>query len=208
MQFKHYKQTDEIQGELMASEHLGKRPGRWCNVDGETKLSHAYPQEIFLFMELGISFAYHLWSTDLAMTWTARRTLCKDLLLGLKAIHDPGWMHQDITSRNVLILKHPLRAALCDFGKLKRDSKSRETALATSEYLPPEVEEGKANEYNQKLDIWELGITLFRIWFPAAWSDGRDLRDKDDRNEVLKILLNPEERAAHQVGDPAVEAIG
>lgn len=54
---------------------------------------------------------------------------------------------------------------LGDFGiarVLKNTNEHARTAIGTPYYLSPEICEGKA--YNNKSDIWSLGIVLYELW--------------------------------------------
>ena len=125
------------------------------------------------------------------MGWNVGIDLCRHLLKGVREIHNRGWMHRDITPGNLLFFQQPLRATLCDFGKLCRKATSEETALAAWIYLPPEIQPNKTNTYNQTIDFWLLAVALFRVWFPADWMGkelwARGLRDVQNHRLTHKL---------------------
>lgn len=96
----------------------------------------------------------------------ARLNLLKQLLAGLDTLHALGIMHRDISERNCLILSaEPASAGLCDFGKAVRAATSTEAALGPRYTLAPEVD-GKT-EYDNKIDVWALGLVFFRMTVPG-----------------------------------------
>ena len=57
-------------------------------------------------------------------------------------------------------------AVLCDFGKMCRTKTDTETRLAAEIYLPPEIQLGHKNVYNQSIDVYMLAQALLLCWFP------------------------------------------
>lgn len=76
------------------------------------------------------------------------------------------WMHRDITPQNILLFEarpeqsQPIRAGLCDFGKLSNNSTGTDTVLATWNLLPPEITQGQSNKYSQSINLWMLALAL------------------------------------------------
>lgn len=71
-------------------------------------------------------------------------------------------MHRDLKPENIL-LDHKLRPKLCDFGwsvpTIKKEN--RNTFCGTYEYMAPEIYE--TENYNEKVDIWSLGIMIYEL---------------------------------------------
>ena len=79
---------------------------------------------------------------------------------GVEYLHNKNIIHRDIKPENILI-DHRGQVKLCDFGWSAVNRPSRRTFCGTYEYMAPEIFENK--QYNQKVDIWSLGILLFEL---------------------------------------------
>lgn len=90
--------------------------------------------------------------------------IVRELLVALQYIHKEGIIHRDIKAANVLVTKEG-RVQLCDFGvaaQLSSVQLKRTSMIGTPFWMAPEViQEG--TPYNQKADVWSLGITLYEI---------------------------------------------
>ena len=139
----------------------------WSNSNGEITLTaKKYPFNIYIVQRKGEAFNKHLWQFKTTESALESLKLCQDLLHGLNAIHQSGWMHRDITITNILYFKgSPAEAALCDFGKLYFGKTDTDTSLAAWAYLPPEIVQGESKTYNQSIDIWMLAYALVLTWY-------------------------------------------
>ena len=128
------------------------------------------PIDVYLIHRKGISFDRHYWTTQTSPDWALRRSLCHQLLAGLKTIHEALYMHRDITPQNIILFDNGQQseAALCDFGKVCNQPVHNDTCLAAWKFLPPELVEGRKRMYNQSLDIWMLAFALTLSWFPTT----------------------------------------
>ncbi len=93
----------------------------------------------------------------------------KDIVLGivkaLKTLHEKGIMHRDIKPANIFYKKNKDKNII-KLGNFKRAIyiKDKKTDLiGTYLYSAPEI--FKELEYEEKKDIWSLGITLFELYF-------------------------------------------
>ena len=84
----------------------------------------------------------------------------KQLLNGFKALHEIKAMHRDFKLANVLINDGVLKIADLGFSKQADLAK---TALGTGVYMAPEIM--KYQKYNNKVDIWSLGISLYEMLY-------------------------------------------
>ncbi|KAI9491817.1 kinase-like domain-containing protein [Zychaea mexicana] len=120
--------------------------------------------------------------------------IMKQVVKGLQYLHENGLLHRDIKAANLLLDSGTVR--LADFGVSSHllastsSNNSNFTIAATSEqqqgqtlrrrrsfvgtpcWMAPEILQHR--EYNQKVDIWALGITTFELasgWPPLCEHD-------------------------------------
>ena len=135
-----------------------------------------YPYDIHLVQDLGEDLKHYKWDRKVlgSPNWSPEVEILRQLLEGVYAIHEKGWMHRDITRQNIVYFPRihaaPPRAALIDFGKVYFGSVSTNTSIAAWSNVPPEVVRGRQPNqgivYTQNIDIWMLALSLARCWFP------------------------------------------
>ena len=89
-------------------------------------------------------------------------------LEGVEYLHQENVTHGDIKPENILIPSRcPMSAKLSDFG-LARQKSVLQTWCGTLEYCAPEFFENQS--YSNKVDIWSLGVVVFKYAYglPAA----------------------------------------
>ncbi|XP_014504453.1 mitogen-activated protein kinase kinase kinase 1 isoform X1 [Vigna radiata var. radiata] len=137
----------------------------------------------------------------------------RQILHGLKYLHDRNIVHRDIKCANILVDANG-SVKLSDFGLAKaiklNDVKS---CKGTAFWMAPEVVKGKQKGYGLPADIWSLGCTVLEMLtgqFPyshlecmqALFRIGRgeppivpDSLSRDAQDFILQCLkVNPDER--------------
>ena len=116
-----------------------------------------------------------------------------EILLGLYALNEKGFMHQDIKSENILLKKEIINGESYEIAKLSEPGFSRildrkigsKNSCGTPYYLSPEILNDEEN-YNFNCDIWSLGVILFElITYKLPW-----YKEKINYTEYLKLIIN------------------
>lgn len=92
------------------------------------------------------------------------RVIVREVLLGLKYLHDDKKIHRDIKAGNILLTK-TFCPKLADFGiscELQNTCAKRETQIGSPYWMAPEVIKAGFG-YNSRADIWSLGITCVEM---------------------------------------------
>jgi serine/threonine protein kinase len=108
---------------------------------------------------------------------------------GLQALHASKVIHRDIKSANIYLIdaKH---VAIGDFGiskVLKCSTAMATTQIGTPYYMAPEIWSNQ--RYNEKCDVWALGVVLYEmaaLRHPFLGATERSLRDR-----VMKGVYDP-----------------
>ena len=108
------------------------------------------------------------------------RAIMKNILIGIKAIHDKGWVHLDIKPENIGMI-YPLNKTLpenvpeverhsdiriLDFGYSTLEG-TYETAKGSADYISPEMESAYYSKIQKRIkksdDMFSLGILMYEL---------------------------------------------
>ncbi|KAI8380802.1 kinase-like domain-containing protein [Blakeslea trispora] len=83
-----------------------------------------------------------------------------EALKGLVYLHSKCFIHRDIKCENILLGWNG-EVKLADFGLATKTTRKNRERLGTSKWMAPEVI--RKQFYDEKIDIWSLGITLIEM---------------------------------------------
>lgn len=143
---------------------------------------------------------------------TELREAIRQQLKAAEFIHHRGIVHRDIKPPNVMVMsRYPMVTKLTDFGLAitLAELADKASRCGTAAYAAPEILE---KAYNEKVDIWSLGIILLRYSHklpsfpkvpkgPADWGPWRNWPDKvrqhlqsmpsSPTSRFISVLLTP-----------------
>ena len=121
-------------------------------------------KRIFLILEFaGKGELYkHLRREERFPEWKAAQYIAQ-MAAALKYLHKKHVMHRDIKPENILVGIHD-EVKISDFGwSVHAPNSRRKTMCGTLDYLPPEMVRGGNEYYNEKVDLWSLGVLTYEF---------------------------------------------
>ena len=135
-----------------------------------------------------MSFNLYTLSKSYDLNDQFRNYLYKCISMGLKHLHFNKVIHCDLKPGNILISSDFKKVKICDFNISvynKKDTKTHSTNKITVNYRPPELFLGY-NEFNEKIDIWSLGVIIYEL----ENKDEFYISEDDDINVNLSCIQN------------------
>lgn len=130
------------------------------------------------------------------------QSIIKPILSALQYLHSNNIIHRDIKLENILV-DESWKVKLCDFGlSINTSEELPVTRVGTKDYLAPEVskcpfkktpEENKNNTsyaYNQKVDVYSLGILIFELMTKTTPKPGNPIKFPDNMDDNIKNLIS------------------
>ena len=117
-----------------------------------------------------------------------------DICNGIKDIHKNNLIHRDLKPANIF-LKADMKVKIGDFGISKQLQSTKEyakTHVGTYLYMAPEII--KAEQYNNKVDIWALGCIIHELCTLNAC-----FQDPSDFTMMKKIIQGSHDKINKQL---------
>jgi len=112
-----------------------------------------------------------------AITEPETRYYFKQMLIGVKYLHDNKIIHRDLKLGNIF-LNDNMEIKLGDFGlatKVDYDGERKRTLCGTPNYIAPEVLQKKGHSF--EVDIWSLGCILYTLLVGKPPFETQTLKD-------------------------------
>ncbi|KAM3144140.1 hypothetical protein pb186bvf_003904 [Paramecium bursaria] len=96
-------------------------------------------------------------------------------------------IHRDIKPENILVDENN-KVKLADFGSansIQTIDGKRQTYTGTQPYMSPEMLDG--NEYDQRLDIWSIGVLIYELLTNKSPFTGDSIQQMDEQKKKLLI---------------------
>ena len=133
-----------------------------------------FPQDILILVwELvkGMDVLDYLNSLGGGMTEPEARHFFRQLLSGIRCIHDNGFCHRDIKPENCMIEMNTGSLKIIDFGLSKHRDSAKTVGIGTPDYMSPEmlsraggVGGSEHASYDpEAVDVWAMGVMLYLI---------------------------------------------
>lgn len=128
------------------------------------------------------------------------------LVSALSCLHSQGVIHCDMKASNVLYFGGKSDIRLNDFTlSIVRHNQNRKYThnICTSTHRPYEVWNG--HQWNEKVDIWGLGCTLFEIAYGQLlfpYQGGTNIPDEEIKKRMINCLLDWGQRGPIQSSLP------
>jgi len=116
-----------------------------------------------------------------AITEPETRYFMKQILLGVKYLHDNKIIHRDLKLGNIF-LNDNMEIKLGDFGlatKVDYDGERKRTLCGTPNYIAPEVLTKKGHSY--EVDIWSIGCIMYTLLVGKPPFETQTLKDTYNR---------------------------
>ena len=129
------------------------------------------------------------------------------LIQGVKYLHNKNIIHRDLKPNNIFLDKK-LEIKIGDFGltaKLNNERERKHSVCGTPHYMAPEIIEQKGKGYSFEVDIWSIGIIMYKL----LTGNYPFVEKSTDTKEIYKQILenNLEFPSEPQISDVSKDLI-
>lgn len=135
--------------------------------------------------------------------------IVKNILSGIMALHDKGYIHRDLDPSNIMIT-HDRKVKIIDFGIAKQlnslntqDQQLTSTGqfIGKAAYAAPELVLGDVHNQNQTTDLYAVGIMLYQFIVGSLPFEGTMAElIKQQLNDKIPLKQVPYKAIRHIIG--------
>ncbi|XP_033883972.2 serine/threonine-protein kinase PLK3-like [Acipenser ruthenus] len=168
------------------------------------KFSHHFEDSdnIYIFLELcSRKSLAHIWKARHTLTDPEVRYYLRQIISGLKYLHNRGILHRDLKLGNFFINEN-MDLKVGDFGlaaKLEPAEQRKKTICGTPNYLAPEVLNRQG--HGPESDVWSLGCVMYTLMC------GNPPFETSDLKETYRCIKEVEYVLPHFLSLPAQKLI-
>ncbi|XP_058250840.1 serine/threonine-protein kinase PLK3 isoform X2 [Hemibagrus wyckioides] len=165
------------------------------------KFSHHFEDQdnIYIFLELcSRKSLAHIWKARHTLTDPEVRYYLRQIISGLKYLHNKGILHRDLKLGNFFVNEN-MELRLGDFGlaaKLETVEQRKKTICGTPNYLAPEVLNRQG--HGTESDVWSLGCVMYTLLCGNPPFETLDLKETYKCIKEVKYTLPPSLSSAAQ----------
>ncbi|XP_030630323.1 serine/threonine-protein kinase PLK3 [Chanos chanos] len=158
------------------------------------KFSHHFEDQenIYIFLELcSRKSLAHIWKARHTLTDPEVRYYLRQIISGLKYLHNKGILHRDLKLGNFFVNEN-MELRLGDFGlaaKLETVEQRKKTICGTPNYLAPEVLNRQGHGIES--DVWSLGCVMYTLLCGNPPFETLDLKETYRCIKEVRYTLPP-----------------
>ena len=156
--------------------------------------SFAYNNKYYTVMEFARGGELYLLLNEKGkLSENDTKKIFKQIYNAVLYIHSKNIIHRDLKLNNILFLdEEKTKIAIIDFGisGISNGNQKEKIKSGTTLYLPPEVLSGDYSS-NRKIDIWSMGVILFRMVEGTYPFFGKTIKEVTRSILNDKLIFNP-----------------
>ena len=125
------------------------------------------------------------------------KNIFKQIYNAVCYIHSKNIIHRDLKPNNILFLdEEKTHIVIIDFGisGIANGNHREQIKAGTVKFLPPEMLSGKEFSSNSRLDMWALGVILYRMVEGCYPFEGKNYKETINNIFKAKLEFNPKIR--------------
>lgn len=163
-----------------------------------SRLKHKYVINIHatyiknnILMTLMPLFDYSLHNIIYSKKTIQLPSILRKICLGLKYIHDQGFLHRDLKPSNILLSKGN-KLNIIDFGLSEIRGRTYHDEAVTIWYRSPELLKG-TTKYDTEIDVWSLGCIFAEMVLRKPFFPTKDLSISSSLEIIHEKLVTEKE---------------